>query len=251
VHSGRTRKLVGRMWACEMALEARDFRVGYASQVVVFDASLTLPAGKITAVIGPNGSGKSTLFKGFLARRGCFSGALVVDGAPVRSIDPRELVKLGVAYVPQLDNVFPSLTVQENLEIGRAGSKRVAAEVLALFPELHEKLGQSAARISGGQRSMLAIARALMSSPRALLLDEISAGLSPDIAQRVLGFLRDLANEATRSALSSRTRAKPWTYATSATCCGMGGFASAGSGSCGRQSVRRSFSRLFLGAPLG
>ena len=195
MHSGRTRKLVGRMWACEMALEARDFRVGYASQVVVFDASLTLPAGKITAVIGPNGSGKSTLFKGIFGQARLFSGALVVDGAPVRSIDPRELVKLGVAYVPQLDNVFPSLTVQENLEIGRAGSKRVAAEVLALFPELHEKLGQSAARISGGQRSMLAIARALMSSPRALLLDEISAGLSPDIAQRVLGFLRDLANE--------------------------------------------------------
>jgi len=179
-----------------MRLDVQDLTVGYGSQPIVFDASLSFAAGEVTAVIGPNGAGKSTLVKGMVGAATVFAGSVVLDGEVVAPITPRALLERGVAYVPQLNNVFPSLSVRENLEVGgyvRGG--RALEDVLDILPDLKALVKRAAGRLSGGQRNMLAVGRALMSDPAMLLVDEGTAGLAPRVAESLwLDFAR-LARE--------------------------------------------------------
>ncbi|MGH7775901.1 MAG: ABC transporter ATP-binding protein [Candidatus Dormibacterales bacterium] len=179
-----------------MSIELRNVTAGYGAQEIVFDVSATFQSSKVTAIIGPNGAGKSTLIKSLFGQARLFEGRVALDGRELDRMSPRSLVREGVAYVPQLSNVFPRLTVRENLEIGtyvRAGG--VDERVFALFPDLHPILGRPAGKLSGGQRNMVAIGRALMSNPSVLFLDEATAGLSPALAQSVWGYLARLAGD--------------------------------------------------------
>ena len=163
---------------------------GYqAADEILRGVDLTVAAGEIVAVIGPNGAGKSTLLKviaGLLRPR---AGAVRFEDADVTGAPPRRISARGLAYVPQENNTFPSMSVRENLEIGGyVEGRNVAARIDALFqrfPELAAKRRRAARTLSGGQRQILAMAMALMVSPRLLLVDEPSAGLSPVAAERL------------------------------------------------------------------
>lgn len=179
-----------------MSLELNQIRAGYGSQHIVFDVSARFESGKVTAIIGPNGAGKSTLIKALFGQATLFGGTVSVDGRRLPHVNPRLLVQEGIVYVPQLANVFPALTVRENLEIGtyvRSGYPR--ERIFALFPDLRDILNKPAGKLSGGQRNMVAVGRALMSNPTVLLLDEATAGLSPALADGVWGYLAEVAKE--------------------------------------------------------
>lgn len=165
-------------------LEVRSLVAGYLPGVPILnDCSLSLREGEIAGIVGPNGAGKSTVLKAVFGLVETWRGEVVFRGAPVTGEKPHTLVAAGIGYVPQTDNVFPRLSVRENLEMGlylnpRAWRERFEA-VAALFPLLAERAGQRAGALSGGERQMLAMGRALMMNPSVLLLDEPSAGLSP------------------------------------------------------------------------
>jgi len=171
-------------------LLAEDVVAGYAAaDTILKGVSLRVDAGEIVSIIGPNGAGKSTFFKvvaGLLQAR---EGRILLDGAEIQPLDARAVAMLGVAFVPQEQNVFPSLSVQENLEMGGfmapATSRERIDAIFARFPELAEKRRRLARTLSGGQRQILAMATALMVEPKLLLLDEPSAGLSPAAAERL------------------------------------------------------------------
>lgn len=172
-------------------LEARDVVAGYIPEVdILAGIDLQLGDGEIVTVVGPNGAGKSTLLKvmfGLLRPR---SGRVCLRGERLDGLRPHKIVELGMGYVPQLDNVFPSMTVVENLEMSagsldRAETKRRMEELFDLFPALGAARRRSAGLLSGGQRQMVAMARALMPRPSVLLLDEPSAGLAPEYVELV------------------------------------------------------------------
>ncbi len=173
----------------ELVLRAEGVTAGYGGPPIVEDISLNIRAGKITAIVGPNGAGKSTLLKALSGVLKMSRGEVHVLGTNTTNLLPEKLVKRGLGYVPQAANVFPDLTVRENLEMGgytrRGGVRERIDELCELFPDLGLALRRRAALLSGGQRSMLAIARALVPRPAVMLLDEPSAGLSP-LLQRAL-----------------------------------------------------------------
>ncbi len=167
---------------------------GYGTQPVVFDVSLAVNAGTVTALIGPNGAGKSTLLKSLFGLTHVFAGKASLNGVPV-GLDAGELVRRGVAYVPQMRGVFPNLSVRENLELGAyvRGSHTIDVAI-NVFPELSAILAKRAGKLSGGQRNMVAVGRALMSEPSVLLLDEASGGLAPLVARRLWEHVVQLAD---------------------------------------------------------
>jgi branched-chain amino acid transport system ATP-binding protein/neutral amino acid transport system ATP-binding protein len=181
-------------------LSVTNVVAGYgAHDEVLKSVGMTVAEHELVVLIGPNGAGKSTLLKaiaGFLKPR---EGAIVFQGQPIGGLRPREITRQGVAFVPQEANVFPSLTIEANLEIGgyvdRAATKERAQAAYARFPILAERRRQEARTLSGGQRQMLAMAMALMAAPRLMLLDEPSAGLSPAAAQELFALIKGLHRE--------------------------------------------------------
>lgn len=177
-------------------LEARDIVAGYGETEILHGVSLVVDEGEIVTVIGPNGCGKSTLMKSVVGLVPVRSGAVTFRGVDITDHAPERVVRAGLCYVPQSANVFPSLSIRENLEMGAFirgddGQARID-EMFGLFPDLARRPKARAGSLSGGQRQMLALARALMLDPRLLLLDEPSAGLSPAIMGMVFERIREI-----------------------------------------------------------
>jgi ABC-type branched-subunit amino acid transport system ATPase component len=179
-------------------LRAEGITAGYGRIDILHDVSLSVHAGEIVSVIGPNGAGKSTAFKtivGFLPPR---SGRVVFNGDSIAGLRPDLVLRRGLAYVPQGRIVFPQMTVLENLEMGayiERDARRITAaleRVFALFPILGERQRQKAGTMSGGEQQMVAIARALMTSPRLIMLDEPSLGLSPKFVTLIFDKLVEM-----------------------------------------------------------
>jgi ABC-type branched-subunit amino acid transport system ATPase component len=179
-------------------LQAEGLCAGYGRMDILHDVSLHVRAGEIVSVIGPNGAGKSTAFKtivGFLTPR---SGRVLFNGESITGLRPDLVLRRGLAYVPQGRIVFPQMTVLENLEMGayiERDARRIATaleRVFALFPVLTERRRQKAGTMSGGEQQMVAIARALMTAPRLIMLDEPSLGLSPKFVTLIFDKLVEM-----------------------------------------------------------
>jgi len=179
----------------EPALEAVEVTAGYVPELPILrGVSLRAEAGKVTVIIGPNGAGKSTLIKAIAGLIPVSGGRVRHGGRDITGLAPDRLAGEGIAYLPQTDNVFRSLTVAQNLALAarRAPGATSAEALCARFPMLGEKRNERAAALSGGQRQLLALAMALAGGPRTILMDEPSAGLSPRAAQEVLELARSL-----------------------------------------------------------
>jgi branched-chain amino acid transport system ATP-binding protein len=167
---------------------------GYGKQAAVADVALAIEPGEFVAVVGPNGAGKTTLVNVLSGLLPCWSGRLTWDGRDLTRSEPHERVQLGLATVPQAAPAFMGLSVARNLEVAASvrgpGLDGMLPVVLELFPELRPKQLALARTLSGGQRQMLALARAMCQSPRLLLLDEPSFGLAVGVRHRVVGMLR-------------------------------------------------------------
>lgn len=175
-------------------LEVADVVAGYGESEILHGVSVRVEAGETVTIIGPNGCGKSTLMKAVVGLVNVRAGRVEFRGEDIANRAPERIVQSGLCYVPQSDNVFPSLTIRENLEMGAFTRKddfrgRID-DMFALFPDLGARPSLKAGSLSGGQRQMLAIARALMLDPALLLLDEPSAGLSPAMVGLVFERLR-------------------------------------------------------------
>ena len=171
-------------------LNVEGLVAGYsAADEVLKGVDFSIDAGEIVSVIGPNGAGKSTLLKAIAGLLKPGKGDIRLDGHPIGGHPPREIARMGLAYVPQEQNIFPTMSVRENLEMGGyvdpKGSRRRIDAVFDRFPVLAKKRRHAARTLSGGERQMLAMAMALMVEPKVLLLDEPSAGLSPVAAERL------------------------------------------------------------------
>jgi branched-chain amino acid transport system ATP-binding protein len=183
--------------ADDLLIHVDNIRAGYVQGVdILNDCSLELRAGELIGIIGPNGAGKSTLLKALFGLIPIRDGDVTFRGESIAGAAAHELVSRGIGYVPQRDNVFPALTVEENLEMGaflRPKQFRERLEFVAeLFPRLVERGSQRAGSLSGGERQMLAMSRALMMDPEVLLLDEPSAGLSPALQDQVFVRTREI-----------------------------------------------------------
>ncbi|MBV9559477.1 MAG: ABC transporter ATP-binding protein [Bradyrhizobium sp.] len=179
-------------------LQTSGLRCGYGADEVIHGVDLVVSPGEIVTILGPNGCGKTTLVKAILGYVRTTKGSISFRGQDLTRLRPIERVARGIGYVPQLLNTFRPLTVTENLEIGgyrlrRQERSAAIQRMFALFPLLADRRGQRAATLSGGERQLLAMARALMVSPEMIILDEPSAGLSPLRADEVFQHVRAIA----------------------------------------------------------
>ncbi len=183
-------------------LQIKKLESGYGQMQILFNVSLNVKPNEIAILIGPNGAGKSTLLKSIFNLVNVYRGSIIFKNKDITNIPTHELIELGISYVPQGRQVFPSLTVKENLEMGAFLTKekdlikKRMEEVLEKhFPDLRKKLNDFAFNLSGGQQQMLAIGRALMQDPQLLLLDEPSLGLSPKIMKDLFRKIKEINGE--------------------------------------------------------
>ena len=180
----------------EPLLVAEDLVAGYVAEVDILDGTaLEVREGEIATVVGPNGAGKSTLIKTIFGLVRPRRGRVTLRGEDLTGLEPHSITRRGMSYVPQLDNVFPSLSVEENLEVGSLDRSLTGERIEAmygLFPRLGERRRQAAGTMSGGERQMLAMARALMPDPQVLLLDEPSAGLAPAFVEQIFAQVEEI-----------------------------------------------------------
>lgn len=179
-------------------LAVNDINLSYGASQALWGVSLTAEPGKVTCLMGRNGVGKTSTLRAIVGQQATRSGSITLDGKPVDRMRPFERAREGIAFVPQGREIFPLLTVRENLETGYAcvkgADRHVSEELFDLFPVLKSMLGRRGGDLSGGQQQQLAIARALVTRPRVLLLDEPTEGIQPSVIQdigRVISLLRD------------------------------------------------------------
>jgi ABC-type branched-subunit amino acid transport system ATPase component len=179
-------------------LEIKNLVSGYGKLAIIQDVSFKVEVGDFVAVVGPNGSGKSTLMKSIVGLANIFEGSVAFEGSNITRWKPEKIAKLKLGYVPQLANVFPDLSVGENLELGgvtvrdQSQRRKLRERVQDLFPILKSRPGQRAGLLSGGERQMLAVGRALMAEPKLLILDEPTAALAPMVAEQLMQRLVEI-----------------------------------------------------------
>ena len=177
-------------------LSAENLRGGYGGADILQGCSISVDKGEIAVIVGPNGAGKSTAMNAMLGMLSLSEGRVELDGRDITSLSTQDRVKEGMAFVPQTDNVFASMTVQENLEMGaylrRDDIMATMEQVFDLFPVLAEKRQQAACELSGGQRQQVAVARALMTNPTVLMLDEPTAGVSPIVRDELFDRILEI-----------------------------------------------------------
>ncbi len=181
-------------------IKVEALTAGYGKLEILQELSLSFEAEQFTAVLGPNGSGKSTLMKAIMGSNTIFAGSIQLAGRELIGMRTEEISKLGIAYVPQRENIFDKLTVLENLQLGlrilpREKRPAMMADILTYFPILERRKAQKAGSLSGGEHQMLAIAIAWLSQPNIMLLDEPSAGLAPAVAGEVFRVLQELSQQ--------------------------------------------------------
>ena len=183
----------------DVLLHVRDVEVRYGQARAVNGVTLEVRRGAITAIVGPNGAGKSSLLKAISALVPLAAGTLAFNGVRIDNYSSREIAALGIAHVPEGRRIFAKMTVEENLRMGgylRKTGREIAEtmqQVFTAFPRLHERVGQRAGSMSGGEQQMLAIGRALMAAPRLVMADEVSQGLAPVVVQEVYRQLTAIA----------------------------------------------------------
>ena len=182
-------------------LDVKNINAGYAGFQALFDVSMNVKAGEAVAVIGANGAGKTTLLRVLSGLLPATSGDMTMNGTSLRTTPPHKILETGIAHVPESRRLFPKLTVEDNLRMGAyipAARAKIAERleyVYGLFPRMKERRAQMAGTMSGGEQQMCAIGRALMSSPKLVLLDEPSMGLAPVIVQQVFELVRRIRAE--------------------------------------------------------
>ena len=192
-------------------LDVDALDAGYGDFQVLYDVDLAVDEGEYVTIVGPNGAGKSTVMKSVFGLTSYMGGRVEFQGAEISGLRPEEIITHGIGYVPQTDNVFGSLTVRENLEMGAYILDEVPQKALEAvferFPILEERQDQKAGSMSGGQQQMVAMGRALMLEPDLLLLDEPSAGLAPDLVDEMFDRV-DVINESGTAILMVEQNAK-------------------------------------------
>ena len=180
-----------------MFLSAQNMLGGYGETTILNDCSISVKKGEIAVIVGPNGAGKSTAMKAIFGMLDLRAGNIIFDGKDISDLKPQERVKSGMGFVPQTHNVFTSMTVMENLEIGgftnQENLSKNISEVFKLFPVLKEKQKQLVGELSGGQRQQVAVGRALMTNPKLLMLDEPTAGVSPLVVKELFEKITSIA----------------------------------------------------------
>ena len=170
---------------------------GYGGADILHDCTIAAEQGEIAVIVGPNGAGKSTAMKAVFGMLNIHTGRVMLDGEDITKLSPQDRVAKGMAFVPQTRNVFPSMSVEENLEMGaflrRDDIAATMEQVFELFPILKEKRKQSAGELSGGQRQQVAVGRALMTQPKLLMLDEPTAGVSPIVMDELFDRIIEVA----------------------------------------------------------
>ncbi|MCF2870680.1 ABC transporter ATP-binding protein [Octadecabacter sp. G9-8] len=179
-------------------LELNNLKAGYGQTEILHDLSMYVNQNEIVAIIGPNGAGKSTAMKSVLGLLNIREGNVVLNGEDITDTPAQKVIEKGISYVPQTNNVFVNLSVRENLEMGAwtrpDGVEQRLEEMFELFPDLAEKRAQAAGSLSGGQRQMVAMAKALMVDAKILLLDEPTAGLSPKYRGEIFATIQKIKN---------------------------------------------------------
>jgi len=182
-------------------LSGENITCGYSSVDILSNCTIGVKRGQIASIVGPNGAGKSTAMKAIFGLLGIRKGKIFLDGEDITNLKPQERVLKGMGFVPQTNNIFPSLSVQENLEMGAfiqaKNCENMLNYIYELFPILKDKRYQQAGELSGGQRQQVAVGRALMTSPKVLMLDEPSAGVSPIVMEGIFKKIKEIANQGT------------------------------------------------------